>query len=445
MKKLLKIVLITAVFVLMSTALFAFSACKCKHEWSEWQEVTAAQCEREGAEERTCNKCGEKEKKSVPALGHDVDTFPGMEATCLRDGRTEQKHCHRCNNILVQSEVIPALGHKYENGKCVRCDDWEPTEGLEIIDYGYGIVVGFSSETPVDVYIPRNVMEIDDNVFANSNILSVTMGGVEKIGSSAFYNCKNLTRVIFPDKRVNISSYAFGGCDNLQGVYITDLRAWCETNFLAQYANPLYIAKKLYLNDKLVTDLVVPEKTTMIGGNTFENCHSITSVTIPDSVESIRYDAFAGCMNLKKVTFGEGLTKIGNSVFASCYNLTEIDIPGGVKGIGYGVFYNCKSLKKVTFPNSVTKLEARMFVGCESLTEIEIPDSVQEIEYDMFYGCKSLKKVTFGKGLTKIGENIFAGCESLTDIYFKGTPEQWAAIEIGENNDVLKSLKVNFI
>ena len=86
-----------------------------------------------------------------------------------------------------------------------------------------------------------------------------------------------------------------------------------------------------------------------------------------------------------------------------------------------------------------------MFVGCESLTEIEIPDSVQEIEYDMFYGCKSLKKVTFGKGLTKIGENIFAGCESLTNIYFKGTPEQWAAIEIGENNDVLKSLKVNFI
>jgi len=49
---------------------------------------------------------------------------------------------------------------------------------------------------------------------------------------------------------------------------------------------------KLYLNNKLITDLVIPDGVTSIGQSAFYNCSGLTSVTIPNSVTSIGEYAF---------------------------------------------------------------------------------------------------------------------------------------------------------
>ena len=51
----------------------------------------------------------------------------------------------------------------------------------------------------------------------------------------------------------------------MKGVYITDLEKWCEFSFGDYSSNPLYYAHNLYLNNQLVTDLVIPDSVTSIG------------------------------------------------------------------------------------------------------------------------------------------------------------------------------------
>ena len=113
MKKFVKMVLTIALCSFVLSSLFTLSACTCKHEWSDWTTLTAATCETEGAEERVCNKCGEKEQKPVSALGHNEVPVEAVAATCTKDGKTAGKRCIYCNKITVQQEVIKARGHNF--------------------------------------------------------------------------------------------------------------------------------------------------------------------------------------------------------------------------------------------------------------------------------------------------------------------------------------------
>ena len=104
-------------------------------------------------------------------------------------------------------------------------------------------------------------------------------------------------------------------------------RHWCAISFSASYgefySNPLYYAKNIYLNNTLVTDLVIPSGVTSIGSKAFYYCSSLTSITIPDSVTSIGTSAFNSCSSLTSVTIGSRVTSIGSYAFTSCSNLTS--------------------------------------------------------------------------------------------------------------------------
>jgi len=75
----------------------------------------------------TCNNCvdmfedaeGTKqiaEPGVIPALGHDVITTPGVEATCTTAGYTEEQYCDRCGEYFKTLQMIPATGHNYGSG-----------------------------------------------------------------------------------------------------------------------------------------------------------------------------------------------------------------------------------------------------------------------------------------------------------------------------------------
>ncbi len=138
------------------------------------------------------------------------------------------------------------------------------------------------------------------------------------ISDNAFRKCQNMSSVSIPNSVSNVGSLAFADCSGLTSVIITDLAAWCGISFADSYSNPLYYSKLLYLNGEKVTDLVVPNDVTSIGGYTF-----------------------SGYSGLVSVELHEGVTSIGNSAFSGCTGLTSIKVPENVESIGRHAFQYC--------------------------------------------------------------------------------------------------------
>lgn len=320
-----------------------------------------------------------------------------------------------------------------------------------------------------NVTIGNGVTSLNGFYFKNNtNLKSIIIGNkVTKISDNMFSGCSNLASITIPDSVTSIGYSVFYNCTSLADIYyVGDVAGWCSINFAGLVSNPMYYAENLYINEILLTDLVIPDSVTSICNYVFYNCTGLIGITISDSVTSIGDSAFSGCTGLASITIPNSVTSIGDYAFNDCSNLTSVYYEGniadwcGIKFVGLSsnpiyyannLYVNGTLLKDLVIPDSVTNISDCAFYNYKSLTSITIPDSVTSIGHYAFKDCSNLEKVTIGNGVmslngfyfdnntnlkcitignsvTKIDDDMFWGCSSLTSITIPDS-----VVSIGKN------------
>ena len=293
-----------------------------------------------------------------------------------------------------------------------------------------------SSSTILQIHKLTKIIasEAVDNCFTEA----IIPDNVTVICNNAFAYCNQLRKITL-GKSVNAIGYeAFHACYSMKDLYITDIAQWCNISYggnswaVIPYEN-------LYLNNVLVTDLIIPESVTKINNCAFWGCDSLTSITISNNVTTIGEDAFMYCSNLKSVNIGEGVTTIGDWAFMFCLSLTNISVD--INNTSYksidGNLYTKDGKTLIQYaigktdisfavPTSVTTIGISAFRECQSLTIISISDNVTSIEPQAFEGCSNLTEVTIGINVTEIGARAFWAC-SLTSVTFKNPTGWWCS------------------
>ena len=117
----------------------------CDHKNTEIVNKKDVTCTENGNTGDTyCNDCESIIKRGdvIPALGHDfqngtctrcnacqhlkTEVRNAKEATCTQDGYSGDIHCTACGEKIYSGVKVKAMGHDYEDGACTRCGEKDP-------------------------------------------------------------------------------------------------------------------------------------------------------------------------------------------------------------------------------------------------------------------------------------------------------------------------------
>ena len=291
---------------------------------------------------------------------------------------------------------------------------------------------GLADISAEEIKLSSNLKKIGERAFQGCTIKTIHIpASVEEIGDTVFLNCESLEAVT-----VDSDSKYYKTLDGV--LYTKDERVlvWCppkgitshtvseKTETIAPYA--------FYMNQSL-KNIVLPSNLRLIGERAFSTCLLLESVNIPASVYDIGLYAFYNCEGMKTVTFEKNsiLQNIQDGTFEACFLLEEIKIPASVITIYPCAFSACISLERVEFEQGsrLERIYSEGFAYCESLEEIELPSNLEMIFGMAFIGC-GLSKVSIPVSIKIIGDQAFSNCLNLSEMYYAGTADDWAKIDI---------------
>lgn len=312
----------------------------------------------------------------------------------------------------------------------------------------------------------KSYSSIPEKAFYGSNSKLKTVDlYCSTIGEEAFYDNRNLTKVILHDTVTSVGNGAFYICDNLYQVIsesknpIWNLQEDCNCFQLVAVGFRMYVplnSKNTYINNNPYfssnsnwiiegfdgenqlcpyndqiwysnsTDYIIKNyeyPLIVIDNSIAAEFKQNAKIWLPDSVETIDSSAFNRHTILENIILPNSITTIKNDAFAYCSNITNITLPNKLITIESGAFGACEKLKSIGIPQSVTSIGDQAFFGCSNLAKVSIGNtlgtsSLTSIGHTAFKSC-NLSAITIPSKVTFIGYEAFSNNTNLTKVTCK--------------------------
>lgn len=375
-----------------------------------------------------CTKCESSFPSSIKylSIGDNVKTIPEIAF----------RYCRGLTSITIPNSVI-SIGKKAFSGCSGLTSVTIPNSVTSIGGYAFDGCnkleeVFFNAENCAD-------FGYYENVFPRTLKKVIIGNNVKRIPGFAFYNYSALTEITIPKSVIEVGKSAFVGCTGLDVVNTQSLEAWLNIEFVNEWSNPTYCAKKLLVDGQTIRRLSIPEGTERINAYAFINCEPLVTVTINGSGQlSIGERAFDGCTGLQRAIFpsvdtfisveydneeslftngNDSKIYIGSTEFDKS-SVKEYSWPETLTRIPACAFLNYTELENIRIPETVVEIGNRAFSGCSKLPDIQLPSGLVNIGKEAFSKCSGLTSVTIPEHVTTIGYNAFSFCSGLQEVFF---------------------------
>ena len=202
------------------------------------------------------------------------------------------------------------------------------------------------------VTIPASATYIDGKAFYNcEKLTSVTISeGVNTLRSQAFQNCTALKEVTLPSTLTSVYSEVFRGCTSLTTVNLgggsVGMQMFQDCTSLAQITIPstvYWIGDYAFKGCTSLSKAII-ESSGSIEAYAFDGCSKLTTLSLQNSsVTSIKDAAFRQT-GVSEIVLPESVSIIGGSAFYGCSSLKSAEFMGNAPGtFGSSVFDGANS------------------------------------------------------------------------------------------------------
>ncbi len=209
----------------------------------------------------------------------------------------------------------------------------------------------FQNRKIINLIIGDKVTELVSS-FSESSLETVKFGmNLAKIGTYAFYNCKQLKEVILPESLTELGRVSFDGCSSL-------------------------------------STLVIPSKLTKVQQN-FNSCTSLKKVVIPSNIESIE-ESFCSC------AIDEFIIEDGETLLTTDggWNFNGSTVKSVYQGRNCTAnAFSSREMESLVVGDMVKELSYNIFSG-NPLKEITLGKNLEKIKNGAFYNCNDIETIT---------------------------------------------------